>query len=1083
MDDLLADATARPALNTLEHIPGHHRLRCADIFRDLFSSHAAAEKAATKGGAAAHAHALRAARLLWAAPALLLRTCRAPRDDVLSPPTAPATAKGVARANIVRARLQHAEVGDWEKLLSDYLVDRAASDALALARARGHEHASPLEAQPDEDASVFMKASAKVEGHALRSATDLLLGARRAPLDENTAREVDSLVAVPITREEEFNQRAALADAKALSRHVAPVPHRLVRRRLRLAKLAAQPGPSGWRNGFLAAVGEARGGVAALSRWADVWRRAMVIPDTAALWTAACVCPLDAGSAAVEPGAPPKRKIRPIALAEAPLKLVEGAAVDMELSALLHVLEPRQLGCGTPDGAGLVVALMRAWAADDAAEPDIVDPMTQESLDLENAYGRAFRSTMVAGAVRMAPGLAPLYAAQWQGLATTAWQRCEGAWRATSSARGGWQGSRAMMVGFCLGLEETFRGIPVLDRLRPDGRRTCVRLGYQDDTYLVAPASFLAETWDALALGLDKGGHRLRASKCAAWAPSCSGRAPDQMPDGIKALAEHITINDSGFKLLGGSVGGDLEFDIDVEAVGLAPARKRAARATQLAARIEQFVTASPTPQAAHHAWFLVSKCCAHALSFDSRLVPSGALAAVEEPVWAAVRSTVNAVLSVTPNADAARRMQLGGSYGGCGLRRETAGSYSDGAFYSAWATNAPRARMIAATLGRPLLGAVHGAAEADEVRARLATAGVLVSRDGDVILAPEHAVRYVASAWHADQPLDQLGALPITTSTTQPPAPADALQPRLPRRFVSRIWRHLDAVQASALWHSASPAQRVVMLSAGGTGAGNMWVQLPLRVSDFFDNSHFRAATLLRLVAMDLPSDSTCRLVARYDETATVGDGERRPGARYEQGRACGQPLGRNADHALLCKAGPARLRPHQQLAAALASSLRAAGAHVDLERVVPELMNRGAADAAARDAVLDLVVSFPGSFEQRWLDVSIRCPLATRYSQAPSVPGSAASKGAEDKLARYGPKVLPLVFESFGRLGTEGKQSLQLLALQAGACAHDHWAVQRLLPRWQAALERAVHFATAEVTLLAMGANVVHVNGAVRA
>ena len=144
---------------------------------------------------------------------------------------------------------------------------------------------------------------------------------------------------------------------------------------------------------------------------------------------------------------------------------------------------------------------------------------------------------------------------------------------------------------------------------------------------------------------------------------------------------------------------------------------------------------------------------------------------------------------------------------------------------------------------------------------------------------------------------------------------------------------------------------------------------------------------------------------------------------------------------------------------------------------------MNRGAADAAARDAVLDLVVSFPGSFEQRWLDVSIRCPLATRYSQAPSVPGSAASSGAEDKLARYGPKVLPLVFESFGRLGTEGKQSLQLLALQAGACAHDHWAVQRLLPRWQAALERAVHFATAEVTLLVMGADVVNINGAVRA
>ena len=36
--------------------------------------------------------------------------------------------------------------------------------------------------------------------------------------------------------------------------------------------------------------------------------------------------------------------------------------------------------------------------------------------------------------------------------------------------------------------------------------------------------------------------------------------------------------------------------------------------------------------------------------------------------------------------------------------------------------------------------------------------------------------------------------------------------------------------------------------------------------------------------------------------------------------------------------------------------------------------------------------------------------------------------------------------------------------------------------VPRWQAALERAVHFATAEITLLSMGANVVNLSGAVR-
>ena len=51
-------------------------------------------------------------------------------------------------------------------------------------------------------------------------------------------------------------------------------------------------------------------------------------------------------------------------------------------------------------GSPFAVALMRAWAADDVAAPDLIDPMTQESLDLENAYGRAYSSTMVKGAVR-----------------------------------------------------------------------------------------------------------------------------------------------------------------------------------------------------------------------------------------------------------------------------------------------------------------------------------------------------------------------------------------------------------------------------------------------------------------------------------------------------------------------------------------------------------------------------------------------------------------------------------------------------------------------------------------------------------
>ena len=126
-----------------------------------------------------------------------------------------------------------------------------------------------------------------------------------------------------------------------------------------------------------------------------------------------------------------------------------------------------------------------------------------------------------------------------------------------------------------------------------------------------------------------------------------------------------------------------------------------------------------------------------------------------------------------------------------------------------------------------------------------------------------------------------------------------------------------------------------------------------------------------------------------------------------------------------------------------------------------------------------MDLVVAFPGSLAQVWVDVSIRCPHAERYTRADRAAGAAADRAAEEKRERYGPLVMPLVFESYGRLGSAGRRTLEGLALHAAACVRDQWAVQRLVPRWHAALERAVTFATAEIALLALGARVQSIFG----
>ena len=259
------------------------------------------------------------------------------------------------------------------------------------------------------------------------------------------------------------------------------------------------------------------------------------------------------------------------------------------------------------------------------------------------------------------------------------------------------------------------------------------------------------------------------------------------------------------------------------------------------------------------------------------------------------------------------------------------------------------------------------------------------------------------------------------------------------------------------------------MMLSSGGMGAGGLWIAMPFRMSDFFATARFRCATLLRMAALRPPVGATCRMLKRV---VRDDDGGREGEAQAQE---CGHALGPRCAHALLCKAGPARMRPHRHLAAVLRRELRAAGAEVDMERVVPELIDRRPQTPEdKRDAVLDLVVSFPGAFMQCWIDVSIRCPLAERYGRADQVPGEAAAKAAEEKHERYGPYVLPLAFETYGRLGSAVRRTLEILAAHAGACTKDHWVVQRLVPRWSSALERAVTFSTAEVVLLALGARV---------
>ena len=73
--------------------------------------------------------------------------------------------------------------------------------------------------------------------------------------------------------------------------------------------------------------------------------------------------------------------------------------------------------------------------------------------------------------------------------------------------------------------------------------------------------------------------------------------------------------------------------------------------------------------------------------------------------------------------------------------------------------------------------------------------------------------------------------------------------------------------------------------------------------------------------------------------------------------------------------------------------------------------------------------MATWPGSHNQQWWDVTLKCPLKV-IAKADKIPGKAAADAERSKHKRYGPDVAPLALETFGRMGPE---SQQLLAPQA--------------------------------------------------
>jgi hypothetical protein len=151
------------------------------------------------------------------------------------------------------------------------------------------------------------------------------LGDTHAPQTYDTAAEVERLMCASVDEDERQAIREELRACRATPDSTS-IAARHVKRRLRVvtAKRKAGPGPSGWRNSYIAGMGETKGGGAQLRLWSELWARGRIDPTVVPLWNGQVVAPKDCGPRSDDPS---RRNFRPIALEEALLILCTDGGV------------------------------------------------------------------------------------------------------------------------------------------------------------------------------------------------------------------------------------------------------------------------------------------------------------------------------------------------------------------------------------------------------------------------------------------------------------------------------------------------------------------------------------------------------------------------------------------------------------------------------------------------------------------------------------------------------------------------------------------------------------------------------------
>ena len=617
--------------------------------------------------------------------------------------------------------------------------------------------------------------------------------------------------------------------------------------------------------------------------WIQLWCKLQISDQVAELWTQQVIALKDCGQHTDLPEDHTKRKLRPIALEEAPVKFSESAAIDALGAYAYKSTEPWQLGSGTPDGSAITIQVLQAWAhhagdvhVHEPQEPqqrseleddqmhhleDEADSLVEDldiiwSTDLSNAYGRVFRSSLLAGLRDKLPKLAPFLAGKFRHMWTRVWQRASlnetsrPVWRSSWTMRGGGQGSRLMMVAFVC---STARSLDIAAReARAEGHAS-QRVGYQDDQYFKTKVASFQQVEQSVTIALTAAGHQLQQRKCAVWIPALDNVDDAELPQAVKFITDRYTRCRSHLDALGGAAHGSNCTTVTTQGAGLKAVTKRAARAATFVRELTDVVKRQQHTQCFHAAWVVTSRVIAHAFDFDARLVGAARLEPVARHVY---DSMIHLITAIAGGMDetAKAQVQLPGRYGGCALRLVAKGLYSHAALVASGISTAQMLNQVLDAMGAP--GPVPKSSECSDAENALAEAGIQIATSGSVTFSDAAALAYNATPWKADRPADDIAS---DESLVQQP---------LCRRLAGRAFAHISAMQDADLWATApNRARKTSILSAGGSGSGQMWTMQGLSERRMLHNAHFREAVRLRLGISKAHSGSTCQLV--YEASA----------------------------------------------------------------------------------------------------------------------------------------------------------------------------------------------------------------------